>query len=62
MDVLTWEIERLRDEKANLLEACKGLYWAVNAVRHDLGTNYPALSEAWVLAGAAIKVAERKAT
>ena len=59
MDVLTWEIEHLRDEKANLLEACK-------AAMRQLWLRHKTFSDqdhgAMNLLSAAIKAAERKAT
>jgi len=55
MDALTWEIERLRDEKANLLEACK---MALNGgVDYDL-----TWSEVCDTLRAAIEAAERGTT
>ena len=53
--------EKLRGAEvlnAELLEALKRLHGEIQSIRHDLGTNYPALSEAWVLAGAIIAKAE----
>jgi hypothetical protein len=48
-----WREERLRAIKAEA--ALRGLLAAVDAVRKDLGTQYPALAEASVLARAALR-------
>jgi hypothetical protein len=48
------ELHRLREVKADLLAACEAICGAIAAIRHDLGTQFPALAEAWTNAGTAI--------
>ena len=61
MDALAWEIERLRDEKANLLEALKEM----ESIWMDMISGREqsiAMDKAVKNAHAAIRAAERKAT
>lgn len=51
------EADRLREA----LEACNALCRAIDAVRKDLGTQYPALSEAYIVASTELYQLARKA-
>jgi len=48
------KILELEAEIARLREALQNLWDEVNNVRYDLGTNYPALAEAWARASFAL--------
>jgi uncharacterized coiled-coil protein SlyX len=48
------QIGEQREEIARLRAALQTLWDEVNNVRNDLGTNYPALAEAWQRAASAL--------
>jgi hypothetical protein len=55
------EREAERDRLREALEACNALCRAIDAVRKDLGTQYPALSEAYIVASTELYQLARKA-
>ncbi|MBU2249894.1 MAG: hypothetical protein KKD77_24325, partial [Gammaproteobacteria bacterium] len=46
------ELTALTDENKRLREALEKLCSVIQSIQKDIGTKYPALAEAWVLAGA----------
>ncbi len=54
-------LEAERDRLREALEACNALCRAIDAVRKDLGTQYPALSEAYIVSSTELYQLARKA-
>ncbi len=54
----SWYARTLRAQRDELYEACQNLVVAIYNIQQGLGTKFPALAEAWVMARAALAKVE----